>query len=445
MENGGNAKVNAIFEANLASSGRPKPTNLADGPTRERFIRDKYERRKFFDPSAYSMAGNSGGAAVRASKSATGAAPSPGAPSEIARQRAARHQAKMKTYQPKIQTQTAQNYKPKVAQAPASAPVVLDLLDFGSVETTPATVAPTSDPFAAPSVTSGMPTVTSKPSEPVVSMQPPPPPPTSESKEEPQTKSSTFVPGHEFATPAPASAQPAPSSNASIMALFNTPSSNSGFGMQQGMGGTMTTNNMGMMANVMPQQQQQAMMGGMMNQSSQQQQKPMMNGSMMGNTQVNPQMMTMMKNNMQQQSQPSQQPMVNGSMVNGSMMGSGQMNQQMMAMMNNNMQQQFMMQNQMPYQMQQQGMAFNMNNGYNSQMSQNNTSGNANAFGNNNLNSMTQGFQQMNFGGVPNVSSQNQSAEDGGFGSPMGGNTSGASASLSNDPFSSLGGMNAFR
>ena len=441
MENGGNAKVNAIFEANLASSGRPKPTNLADGPTRERFIRDKYERRKFFDPSAYSMAGNSGGAAVRASSSARGAAPSPGAPSEIARQRAARHQAKMNTYQPKIQTQTAQNYKPKVAQAPASAPVVLDLLDFGSVQTTSATVAPTSDPFAAPSVTSGMPTVTSKPSEPVVSMQPPPPPPTSESKEETQTKSSTFVPGHEFATPAPASAQPAPSSNASIMALFNTPSSsNSGFGMQQGMGGTMTTNNMGMMANVMPQQQQQAMMGGMMNQPSQQQQKPMMNGSMMGNTQVNPQMMTMMKNNMQQQSQPSQQPM-----VNGSMMGSGQMNQQMMAMMNNNMQQQFMMQNQMPYQMQQQGMAYNMNNGYNSQMSQNNTSGNANAFGNNNLNSMTQGFQQMNFGGVPNVSSQNQSAEDGGFGSPMGGNASGASASLSNDPFSSLGGMNAFR
>ena len=71
MENGGNAKVNAIFEANLASSGRPKPTNLADGPTRERFIRDKYERRKFYDPSAYSMTGNAGGGAARSSNSSS--------------------------------------------------------------------------------------------------------------------------------------------------------------------------------------------------------------------------------------------------------------------------------------------------------------------------------------------------------------------------------------
>ena len=50
MENGGNAKVNAIFEANL---NRDKPTNHADLQTRERYIRDKYERRKFYDPSAF--------------------------------------------------------------------------------------------------------------------------------------------------------------------------------------------------------------------------------------------------------------------------------------------------------------------------------------------------------------------------------------------------------
>ena len=48
MENGGNHKVNAIFEARLGSTA--KPTTAADGPTRERFIRDKYERRKFYDP-----------------------------------------------------------------------------------------------------------------------------------------------------------------------------------------------------------------------------------------------------------------------------------------------------------------------------------------------------------------------------------------------------------
>mmetsp|Transcript_16572 Transcript_16572/g.38474 ORF Transcript_16572/g.38474 Transcript_16572/m.38474 type:complete len:459 (-) Transcript_16572:143-1519(-) len=50
MENGGNAKINAIFEARLNVQ---KPSNTASGPVRERFIRDKYERRKFFDPSAF--------------------------------------------------------------------------------------------------------------------------------------------------------------------------------------------------------------------------------------------------------------------------------------------------------------------------------------------------------------------------------------------------------
>eukprot|EP00536_Pseudo-nitzschia_multiseries_P008269 jgi/Psemu1/197646/e_gw1.208.69.1 len=53
MENGGNAKINAIFEARLADAGRTKPSHLADGPTRERYIRDKYERRKFYDPNGF--------------------------------------------------------------------------------------------------------------------------------------------------------------------------------------------------------------------------------------------------------------------------------------------------------------------------------------------------------------------------------------------------------
>ena len=50
MENGGNQKVNAIFEARLAVA---KPTTSATGPVRERYIRDKYERRKFYDPNAF--------------------------------------------------------------------------------------------------------------------------------------------------------------------------------------------------------------------------------------------------------------------------------------------------------------------------------------------------------------------------------------------------------
>ena len=52
MENGGNKKVNMIFEARLNVA---KPSNSASGPVRERFIRDKYERRKFYDPSAFEL------------------------------------------------------------------------------------------------------------------------------------------------------------------------------------------------------------------------------------------------------------------------------------------------------------------------------------------------------------------------------------------------------
>ena len=50
MENGGNAKVNAIFEGFLNVA---KPTQSANGQVRERFIRDKYERRKFYDAKAF--------------------------------------------------------------------------------------------------------------------------------------------------------------------------------------------------------------------------------------------------------------------------------------------------------------------------------------------------------------------------------------------------------
>lgn len=52
MENGGNRKVNAIWEANLERAGGRKPSTGADLNTRERYIRDKYERRRFYDPQA---------------------------------------------------------------------------------------------------------------------------------------------------------------------------------------------------------------------------------------------------------------------------------------------------------------------------------------------------------------------------------------------------------
>ena len=54
MENGGNKRVNQLFEGKLKNFGslNTKPKAGADGRTRERFIRDKYERRKYFDASA---------------------------------------------------------------------------------------------------------------------------------------------------------------------------------------------------------------------------------------------------------------------------------------------------------------------------------------------------------------------------------------------------------
>jgi hypothetical protein len=82
MENGGNLKVNAIFEASLARSGVQKPSNHADGPTRERFIRDKYERRKFYDPASFSHL-----PAPTSAPAAQQAQTEVGPPSDAARQR----------------------------------------------------------------------------------------------------------------------------------------------------------------------------------------------------------------------------------------------------------------------------------------------------------------------------------------------------------------------
>jgi hypothetical protein len=89
MEFGGNARVNAIFEARLAQSGVQKPSNHADGPTRERFIRDKYERRKFFDGAAYGNLDAIGSSSqqFQNSSSPTSASSGPPVVSEAARQR----------------------------------------------------------------------------------------------------------------------------------------------------------------------------------------------------------------------------------------------------------------------------------------------------------------------------------------------------------------------
>eukprot|EP00980_Cylindrotheca_fusiformis_P013260 scaffold3373_cov137-Cylindrotheca_fusiformis.AAC.20 len=413
MECGGNAKVNAIFEANL---NRAKPTNLSDGPTRERYIRDKYERRKFYNPSAYSMAGNSGGGGggggtPGAPASAGAAMARPGAPSDIARQRVASRQARMKTSHSQMEAPPPTTTKPKVAQAPASAPVVMDLLDFSAAPEPAPPSAPVHDPFAAPPPAAPAPVPVAP--APVQTATPTIQPPKQAQQQQQQKQA-----GNEFLTPAPAQQQS--KSNNDIMALFNTPSTSSnptsGFGRHSGM---MMNNNMGMMGGMTP--HQQGMMGGLMNQGNQQQ---LMQGGMMN--QGNPQM------------------------------NAGQMNPQMMAMMNgNNIQQQQQMMRMMMMQQQQQmkpqmqqhslqqmnmgNMQQNLSNGF-PQMNQSNAGNMMNAYGsnNNNMHSMTQGMQQMSFGGPSN--GQAQEGDDGGFGAPMGGN-----APQSSDPFSSLGGMNAFR
>jgi len=49
MEQGGNKKVNAIYESELTNTAA-KLQHGADGRARERYVRDKYERRKYYNP-----------------------------------------------------------------------------------------------------------------------------------------------------------------------------------------------------------------------------------------------------------------------------------------------------------------------------------------------------------------------------------------------------------
>ena len=162
MENGGNAKVNAIFEARLPQSGAPKPTNHADGPTRERFIRDKYERRKFYDPNAF-VEFQQPTQRFGTESSSAPAPPTPvGPPSDAARQRMQERSRRLTkshstasddsndgsgggatgrssssrrrhggTSSSGKTSSSSTRAKPQIAKAPASAPPPsMDLLDF---------------------------------------------------------------------------------------------------------------------------------------------------------------------------------------------------------------------------------------------------------------------------------------------------------------------------
>ena len=333
MENGGNAKVNAIFEAHLNVA---KPNNAATGPVRERFIRDKYERRKFYDPRAFESAAqmsNGGGRGQEDDVVIAGVQrrlASQRAPSDAARRRVEERAAKNRSGGARSSSTRSKPAKAAPVQVAAPEPVV-DLLDFGdftSVEaassfghTNPAVDTATAATPAPPPAVDMFANMTS----PVQNA-----PAASQQQQQPEKNKM---------------------SNSDILSMFNTPNTQhnpmqqnmfpmQNGGMAGGMGGgnnnmmmNGSNNNMGMMN-----QQQMGMnnmgMGGNMNQtmgmqngmgqmSQQQQQQPMgMNNMMGGNNNMNPMMM---------QQQPQQNQMQQMNMMGGNNMmmqaGGGMMQQ----------------------------------------------------------------------------------------------------------------------
>lgn len=157
MENGGNAKVNAIFEARLQQSGVSKPTNHANGQTRERYIRDKYERRKFYDPAAFDeYSSNSIARTPQQQQQRNGPKRSVGPVSDAARQRLERR-SRLGKSNSMSSNDSSQDERPsrsisrdgsrkanrgvkkkQIPKAPASAPPPsVDFLDFTSTPTLP--------------------------------------------------------------------------------------------------------------------------------------------------------------------------------------------------------------------------------------------------------------------------------------------------------------------
>jgi hypothetical protein len=155
MENGGNAKVNAIFEANLDNPS-VKPTTGASGPVRERFIRDKYERRKYYNPIVLqnynSLAPSSSAPSAAPSQSSSAAVVSSArrSPSEVAKLRA---QARRSQSLP-VDSWSSSKAPSAAPPRPPSEPE-MDLLDF-SAPTVADPGSPPNPPSAAPSPTLDM-------------------------------------------------------------------------------------------------------------------------------------------------------------------------------------------------------------------------------------------------------------------------------------------------
>jgi hypothetical protein len=138
MENGGNAKVNAIFEARLTNPSA-KPGQHADGPTRERFIRDKYERRKFYDPQGFADYAAHVDMHPGAPDTSRPTMASRGPPSDAAKQRLEERRTRISKASSSVEDSSRNNIKKstarqkmQIAQAPVSAPLAanVDLLDL---------------------------------------------------------------------------------------------------------------------------------------------------------------------------------------------------------------------------------------------------------------------------------------------------------------------------
>lgn len=291
MENGGNAKVNAIFEARLHNG--VKIQSGANGATRERYIRDKYERRKYYDRNA--LPSSDEDEEESESEDEPESTPSP----TVSRAAAA---ARMRT-QTKIKV--SQRMKKPPIKIPKSVPVAkpapeVDLLDFGSF----VSATPTEDSTPAPPSHPGTPQQTNSSTNNVGDlfggMTISPMKKTVNARQNKNTQPDSVLSKNQeeswtsaFITPPSKSSesnnqQNAHKSNADIMAMFNTPSQAH---PQMMMMQNQQVNNMGNYMNQQPQFSQTTVHG---SHTIGVQQHP-------NQMQLNPQMM------MNMQSMPSQQ------------------------------------------------------------------------------------------------------------------------------------------
>jgi len=288
MENGGNGKVNAIFEARLTVN---KPTTSASGSVRERFIRDKYERRKFYDPSAFERVSQME-TAKEQEQVVSGVQRRLGRkPSETARKRVEERAARKGGGGGGggSSRNVARAVKAPAPAAPAPAPPV-DLLDFGDFESAEATSAVQASAVAS-SGSGGVANAAPASIEPQLDLfanMTTGNNPGGEANGQMQQQQQPGQPQQQRQ----AAMEQKKMTTADIMSMFNNPSAQHNpmqqnmfamnGGMPNGMGGGMSVNSMAMMG------QQQHMRGGGMNPNN----MAMMNG-------VNPQQQMAMMNSMQ--------------------------------------------------------------------------------------------------------------------------------------------------